>query len=635
MIKHVDYYLLNKIFSSDGRECTYIVPPYQRQYVWEKRHCQKLFDDIVENDKGYYLDRYLIISVGDCMNPKYHISDGQQRIASLTLLLASLYNVLTGYKSSMVTEQITDYDNLKRQIASRNKIEVDGKNHYIYKPKLILQKENRNNDDYQYILSECGIIDKIDIVPEFYKKRKLYMRFSEFKRNIISYVKEKECSTPAQEINELFNLLDKVNSITMVGIEVDNDKDVYKMFESLNNRGMALSAVDLIKNRIFNSADKGGEFAVKNCYKIWDEMFCNLSNGNDINSIASTGELFFRQFYNAFRFDMEKKLQKKYSNPNISLCDNAVGANILDVYDVIIDGDKGFGYSDVVSMLYNASKVYSAILYCESNKKIIEEYKKKPYYSHLCNLTHLNGRQYYQLVLYVLMKQEELELTDDDITEILRLIIVFCVKRNIMDNPAPRRFKSALYCINQNIEAGNIKKGKDFVEEIRSQLLNQFTIVQATDDVFKKALYGNLYSGSKKTISFILRYLEDYHSTRENKRDIWNEEWTIEHIFPEGENIPQVWVDEIAGGDMTKAQDLLKQKCHCIGNLTLSKFNSNLSNKGYLEKKDKKDSEGKWIGYRNGLYLNSYMASHDKWTEDEIDERTSLLIDDIMNVFKW
>ena len=94
----------------------------------------------------------------------------------------------------------------------------------------------------------------------------------------------------------------------------------------------------------------------------------------------------------------------------------------------------------------------------KATKEVIEQYKKKAYYPHLCHLTHLTGRQYQQLVLYVLYKQEELDLTDNDIAEILRLIIVFAVKRNIMDNPAPRRFKSALYCMNQNIEKGIIKK---------------------------------------------------------------------------------------------------------------------------------------------------------------------------------
>ena len=635
MIKHVDYYLFNKIFASDGRECNYIVPPYQRPYIWEKRHCQKLFDDIVENEKGYYLDRYLIISAGDCMNPKFEIIDGQQRIVSLTLLLAALYDVLSDYKQSMVSEQKTDFDNLRRQIATRKTNESNGNTTYIYSPKLTLQKENSNDEDYQYILSECGVIDKINIEPESYKKRRIYMRYSEFRKNIVSYIKEKKCSSDSQKINELFKLLEKINSVTMVSTEVDNAKDAYMMFESLNNRGMPLSAIDLIKNRIFTSADKYGETVIKNCYRIWDDMFYTLSNSNDISNIGTIAETFFRQFYNAFRIDLEKKLKDKHPNLNIELKDNAIGANILDVYDDLVDEDKGFGYNEVLSMLIKASKVYAAILYCENNKSVIEQYRKKVYYPYLCNLTHLNGRQYQQLVLYVLLKQEELSLSDNDVAEILRLIIVFCVKRNIMDNPAPRRFKSALYCISHNIELGNIKKGKDFVKEIRDQLMNQFMLVQATDAVFEKALYDNLYSGRRTTISFILRYLEDYHSTRENKRDIWNEEWTIEHIFPEGENIPQVWVDEIANGDKAKAEVLLKTKCHCIGNLTLSKFNSNLSNKGFLEKRDKKDDDGYWIGYRNGLYLNSYMAAHDKWTEKEIDERTKMLVDEIMEVFAW
>ena len=173
-------------------------------------------------------------------------------------------------------------------------------------------------------------------------------------------------------------------------------------------------------------------------------------------------------------------------------------------------------------------------------------------------------------------------------------------------------------------------------KEVRKQYIQQFQLVHATETVFKRTLHESMRVGSNvKTISFILRYIEDIHSTRENNWDIWNSEWTVEHVFPEGNNIPQVWIDEIANGDTEKAQHMLETKCHCIGNLTLSKYNSNLATKSYLEKRDKKDRDGKWIGYRNGLYLNNYMIDHDHWTEKEIDERTELLANDIMNAFKW
>jgi len=76
---------------------------------------------------------------------------------------------------------------------------------------------------------------------------------------------------------------------------------------------------------------------------------------------------------------------------------------------------------------------------------------------------------------------------------------------------------------------------------------------------------------------------------RERWTDLWATDkkqyfWTIEHIFPQGQKIPKKWVDMIAGGDQEKAEKI--QACHVdrIGNLTITGFNSTLSNKSFIEK---------------------------------------------------
>ena len=128
--------------------------------------------------------------------------------------------------------------------------------------------------------------------------------------------------------------------------------------------------------------------------------------------------------------------------------------------------------------------------------------------------------------------------------------------------------------------------------------------------------------------------------TKENMVDLWRQSdskqyiWSIEHILPQGENIPDNWVDMIADGNRQLAKNLRTEYVHTLGNLTISGYNSNLGNKGFIDKRDRKNNEGKYIGYRNGLNLNADLISKDKWTISDIKSRTDYLVDFVLDLFK-
>jgi hypothetical protein len=121
--------------------------------------------------------------------------------------------------------------------------------------------------------------------------------------------------------------------------------------------------------------------------------------------------------------------------------------------------------------------------------------------------------------------------------------------------------------------------------------------------------------------------------------------WTIEHIFPEGERIPKAWVDVIANGDEKKAKELQREYVHKLGNLTITGYNSNLSNKPFIEKRDRtKINESNKeinIGYNNGLHLNEYIYYCDKlanklrdiWQVEDIQNRTKLIVDEAIKLY--
>ena len=127
--------------------------------------------------------------------------------------------------------------------------------------------------------------------------------------------------------------------------------------------------------------------------------------------------------------------------------------------------------------------------------------------------------------------------------------------------------------------------------------------------------------------------------TKETWLDLWhidNKQFllTIEHIFPQGDNIPKSWVSMMAGGDEKKAKELQQAYVHKLGNLTISGFNSYLGNKSFEEKRDRVDRQGRPVGYKNGLRLNEDLASATSWSVEQIDRRTEKLVEQVIRLFR-
>ncbi len=176
------------------------------------------------------------------------------------------------------------------------------------------------------------------------------------------------------------------------------------------------------------------------------------------------------------------------------------------------------------------------------------------------------------------------------------------------------------------------------------QSVNKYHIYEifASDELFRKCLEGDIYKDNVGAARYILCKYAETAMTQESWTDLWARTdkkvfvWTIEHIFPEGENIPQCGVDMIAGGDRSLAQQYLEEYTHKIGNLTVTGYNSTLGNKSFEEKRDRKSKDGKrFIGYKNGLEINKSIADKNSWSIDDIKQRTKMLADDLVKVYEF
>lgn len=615
MIKKVDQTTVSAIFSLNNNTI-YRIPKYQREYTWGKSEWEALFNDILENEPGYFLGSYICVSKGTMGDAELEVIDGQQRFTTILVLLTVLYQKLNEKRENLDEDETNDLNNLRKEIANRKADSLSsGKRKTVYEQRLFLQKQNTNDDDFSYILSRDGVISKRIEEPSKFGLRRLSRACKQFAYLIDDEVKKrKEEKSRVREIDILFEIVEKVEKAIMVGIEVDSNKDAYILFESLNHRGVPLSAIDLIKNTLIANAKS--EMDADNSYEIWKQVL-NYVGWDDY----SVQERFFRQYYNAFRDSINSRYKakgkQKYFFGNL-----ATRTTLLDIYEKIIRTDYHMLLDDIVEK----AEKYSIII---NSTDLSYAYSES-----LEDLARISGAPSYILLLYVLSNQESLQLTDRNINEIIRTLITFFVRRSVTDTPGTRKLNQFFIDV---IGAIKNKRGNAVVEAIHKEIKR----VAADNRLFKEKLSGPVYDENPDATRFLLCNIEKTQRTKEINTDLWSRDesnkkyiWTIEHIFPEGERIPSSWAKMIADGDYQLAKEYQSRYVHTLGNLTITGYNSNLSNLPFEAKKNRKSREGKSIGYKNGLYLNKSVARERKWTVEKIERRTQEMVDFLLKMYK-
>jgi uncharacterized protein with ParB-like and HNH nuclease domain len=175
MIKSVNNYPVSQLFDIEA-SVVYAIPRYQREYTWGKNQWEYLFDDVLENDPGYFLGSIICINQSsDALSvQKLELVDGQQRLTTLSLLFAAVYHALKSHESNLDDEQRVELFNLKRKLVLKKGDE---------QIRLIPQIQNNNNNDYRAVLAETGIISECD-VPAYAGNRKIFRAYRYFQNRI-------------------------------------------------------------------------------------------------------------------------------------------------------------------------------------------------------------------------------------------------------------------------------------------------------------------------------------------------------------------------------------------------------------------------------------------------------------------
>lgn len=602
MINNVEDPTVANILSTDMLKI-YDIPRYQREYTWNQRDWANLYDDITQNDAGYFLGSFIVVN--GTVNSKmdtihYEVIDGQQRLTTLSLLLAALYTRIMEHKDSIDDDMMLDDI---RPLRNRLILKSDKS-----MTRVIPQVQNHNLEDYRWILKEHIGLDAVIQKPKFLGLRKMSKAFNYFYDRLGEDVEGRdgiEC------VRCLLDICRLVCSAVVVQITVDSHADAYTLFASLNNRGVPLSAVDLIKNMLLGKVAGVDDGQLNYYFERWQEVLHNL--GDDYK----TQERFFRQNYDAFRREVNKPFIGE-SGSQLPLGSVATRSNLLKIYEKRMESADGA--LKVLDELTENSALYSRIIGLDQESPDSE-------LSHqLLELSRAQGVASYLMLLFLFKKQNQLELKDETLALLVKLLVCFFVRRNLTDTPPTRDLERLFISICESLESEGLK-GIAAAEYIKKRLVD----VSASDASFKERLEGPIYDVNPDMTRYILTVIASPSVTKEMK-PLWeryasgNYVWTIEHIFPQGKNIPDEWVKMVADGDMSKAIEVQEKQVHTFGNLTITGYNSKLSNMPFVTKRDRKDAYGANVGYRNGLNLNDELVNTDTWTSEQIQERTDKLV---------
>lgn len=601
MIKSVNNYPVSQLFDIEA-SVVYAIPRYQREYTWKMDQWESLFDDVDENDPGYFLGSIICINqTSDTLAvQRLEVVDGQQRLTTLSLLFAALYQSLKRIEKELDEDRRVELINLKRKLVLKR---VDDQ------LRVIPQIQNNNQLDYRAVLSDVEVLSTID-TPAYAGNRKIFRAFRYFQARIEAMV-----AGEADRVGSIMVFLDKLNKACLVKIEVASHADAYTLFESLNNRGTPLTAIDLIKNKLLARLETTDPGRVDHYFDVWNKLLGDL--GDDY----SVQERFFRHYYNAFKSPLNAPFRKDDDKKRDPLGPVAKKSNLIQIYENLVNKDA----EHHLHALRSASQLYALML----GRNTHESWA--PLGKPLKDLDRIQGAPSYLLMMYLLVRRDALALDLQQLEDVARFLVSFFVRRNLTDTP-PTRDLTRLFMA--TVDKVAEMSGAAVVTTIR----NELRAVSANDEAFRAKLEGAIYNENAGVTRFLLCALAEQGMTRETWVDLWKYEgklfvWTIEHIFPQGEKIPSSWVTMIAAGDERRARDFQDTYVHKLGNLTISAFNASLGNKSFQDKRDRTDTKGLPVGYKNGLRLNAELAAAEGWSVAQIDSRTSTLVDQVLSLF--
>lgn len=537
----------------------YDVPDYQRRYSWGEEQWEAFWSDLNSLEEGdtHFLGSIVVIqhSPIDSLNWR-ELVDGQQRLTTITILLSVMRErYLEAGDENNHAETIKD-DYLREKDLDNN-----------YFPKLTLSKFD--DEDYQAILE--GRSSDVD---------------NEQLEEAVKFFRKKIADCDLVQVDELRKRL--LSSMTLVIIDCDSEQSAFRLFETLNNRGLELSAVDLMKNFLLQVASDSSGADYDYIKGQWETILETV-----VREIKDP-DRFFRDYIMAA--------------PEPDYDSSVSSYKLYDTFREIVTEELPTETTSLSD--YIDGMVEKATLYVELTQGQVDSVgsakTQRQINQRLDNLDAINSVNTRPLLL---RSFDELEGTE--ILEVLRTVEKFMLRWQVAGYVSGSRLDKVFSSL-----CSNAFDKDDPVEEIRDTLASE----GPTDAEFRSSLVSKDLPRNART-KYLLDTLEHRHFMPSGKgKQVADRSLVdIEHIAPDKAFSAKKytsWETYLHADEST-----FEQYKHRLGNLTLleSRHNARAGTNPFNEKKREYQT--------SDFEMTQAICDYESWSTKKIEERTEELAD--------
>lgn len=522
------------------------VPPNQREYAWTEREITQLLTDFAKaiNEAGPYFLGTIVTIPRD--EGTLEVVDGQQRLATTTILLAAIRNYLRTKNEDIIVQSIDN--EFLSGIDREQRVQV---------PKLKLNLDD--NDLFNWIITEKP--GDPSLAPLRSSHERLLLARDEARKQIRRIVAPLDEKVHGDILNGWVSFIE--HRALVVLLRVPNDADAYKMFETLNDRGLRTSQTDLIKNFLFSRSGT----RISEVQNRWSYMRGALESASEDSDITIN---FLRHALIVQRGHLRE----------------------VDVYDAVQDVVKSEQSATTFAVtLETLANVYVATFnpeherwnsYPDAARRAIEVF----------NLFDIKPLRPLILAIATRMDEKQATLAFQFLIGLsVRLIIASSTRTSSVEIPLASAAKSVF--------EGTIETAKRLRDDLAS--------ITPKDGEFQTAFETARVSNAK----LARYYLRSLEMTAKNESEPWfvpqddRQVINLEHVLPKKpeQNWPLFSEDEV------------RQLSTRLGNVALLRAsdNSNLKSEAFEYKKQ--------VFAASPYVLTSQIADVDEWTSETIAER--------------
>lgn len=540
----------------------YRVPLYQRPYSWSSKQLERLWSDVVELAEqrtaipgATHFTGSLVLSLGQIgpSGSEFLVVDGQQRLTTLSVLICAIRDHYAE----------TEPDRPEKVARLEETYLVDRFKRGDDRLKLLPTQADR--EPYRAIVNNNASGAPASGVLEAYR----FFR---------TRLHQADAPDDPHDIDRIESAV--LNGLVFVSITAKGDDNVYRIFESLNNTGLKLTQGDLLRNYLFMRLGGRGE-------EIYDSWWLPMQR---VLAPADLETLFW--------------IDLVWINPR---------AKQGDIYALQVERMRELDGDQIVAEVQRFSGLASLFALIRNPQDEQHDGVRRALERGI--QWRLAATE--PLVLHLLRLRASGRLSGDDVAAALHLIESFMVRRLVV-GASTSGISRILYGAPGEVGETDVvaslhsyfSKGRKFFA----------TDAQVADAVVSKPFYYQGRTNQRKTL---LAWLEQATPMKFLNRELVGKEQvtlenlTIEHVMPQ--TLSPAWRDSLVGdlGDFESPDELQDEYLHTLANLTLTGYNSELSNNPFSEKRAMLEA--------SGVRMNGEIASYAAWGRSQILERGAVL----------